>query len=218
MSKREEKAIVAGEEAGGGGGGVSLGKGAWDCDSNSEIPPEKEAIVFEEIANMDLPFEGIPTVPPRKDMDHFAFFCNGCRYRVTGIPQWKVSKVRRAGGDACTIVRCLGCRIKCHGNEKTMRSESRGGMAPVSAAGTGFPAAFHAEKCQRHAQVKQALFKGGLARSNKPAEVRNTPGIQKWEDIELIYAGQRMDNDETLSAYHVPPVCSGKIRGGRERL
>lgn len=23
--------------------GVSLGKGAWDCDANSEIPPEKEA-------------------------------------------------------------------------------------------------------------------------------------------------------------------------------
>jgi hypothetical protein len=23
--------------------GVSLGKGAWDCDTGSEIPPEKEA-------------------------------------------------------------------------------------------------------------------------------------------------------------------------------
>ena len=79
---------------------VSLGKGAWDCDANREIPPEKEvqtvpqaavtrmscresyvvashrnagcakAEVFEEIATMDFPFEGIPTVPPRKDMDH----------------------------------------------------------------------------------------------------------------------------------------------------
>lgn len=29
-----------------------------------------QAEVFEEIATMDLPFEGIPTVPPRKDMDH----------------------------------------------------------------------------------------------------------------------------------------------------
>lgn len=45
-----------------------------------EIPPEKEAIVFEEIATMDFPFEGIPTVPPRKDMDHMAFFCGGCRW------------------------------------------------------------------------------------------------------------------------------------------
>ena len=32
--------------------GVSLGKGAWDCDNNVEIPPEKEAEVFEEIATM----------------------------------------------------------------------------------------------------------------------------------------------------------------------
>lgn len=84
--------------------GVSLGKGAWDCDTNTAIPPEREvrifctryainlqttspfhpfnhrinhryqtilqADVFEEIATMEFPFEGIPTVPPRKDMDH----------------------------------------------------------------------------------------------------------------------------------------------------
>lgn len=35
--------------------------------------------MFEEIATMDFPFEGIPTVPPRKDMDHMAFFCGSCR-------------------------------------------------------------------------------------------------------------------------------------------
>ena len=29
-----------------------------------------QATVFEEIATMDFPFEGIPTVPPRKDVDH----------------------------------------------------------------------------------------------------------------------------------------------------
>lgn len=29
-----------------------------------------QAVVFEEIATMDFPFEGIPTVPPRKDVDH----------------------------------------------------------------------------------------------------------------------------------------------------
>ena len=43
-----------------------------------------QAIVFEEIATMDFPFEGIPTIPPRKDMDHFAFYCDGCRYRIKG--------------------------------------------------------------------------------------------------------------------------------------
>ena len=43
MSKQQDdKALVAGEEGGAGGGGVSLGKGAWDCDTNCEIPPEKE--------------------------------------------------------------------------------------------------------------------------------------------------------------------------------
>lgn len=36
--------------------------------------------MFEEIATMDFPFEGIPTVPPRKDMDHMAFFCGACRH------------------------------------------------------------------------------------------------------------------------------------------
>lgn len=104
-----EKALVSGEPpaakpaapaaasgGGGGGGGVSLGKGAWDCDTNSEIPPEREAIVFEEIATEELTFEGIPTVPPRKDQDHFAFFCNGCRYRVTALPEWPVERVKKA--------------------------------------------------------------------------------------------------------------------------
>lgn len=32
------------------------------------------------------------------------------------------------------------------------------------------------------------------------------PGLQKWEDLELIYAGQRMANDKQLADYHVPPV------------
>jgi hypothetical protein len=56
------------------------------------------------------------------------------------------------------------------------------------------------------AQVKQALFAGGIARSNKPEHIRNTPGIQKWQDLELLYAGQRMDDAKTLREYHVPPV------------
>ena len=42
MSGKEEKAALeAGAEA-----GVSLGKGAWDCDAKCEIPPEKEASSF----------------------------------------------------------------------------------------------------------------------------------------------------------------------------
>lgn len=37
--------------------------------------PHTQAEVFEEIATMDFPFEGIPTVPPRKDMDHMVRRC-----------------------------------------------------------------------------------------------------------------------------------------------
>lgn len=34
-----------------------------------------------------------------------------------------------------------------------------------------------------HAQVKQALWKGGIERSNKPQHVRNTPGLERWQDL-----------------------------------
>lgn len=34
--------VVAAEPSAGGGGGVSLGKGAWDCDNNVEMPAEAE--------------------------------------------------------------------------------------------------------------------------------------------------------------------------------
>ncbi len=131
---------------------------AWDCDTCSEIPPEKEAYVFEEVADMTHPFEGIPTVPQRKDVDHMAFFCGGCRYRVTAYPDWTALK------------------------------------------------------------VKEALFKGGIARANKPDDVRNTPGIQKAEDIELIYAGQRMANDKTLASYNVPPGCKCLIAAEKAKI
>mmetsp|Transcript_11621 Transcript_11621/g.29693 ORF Transcript_11621/g.29693 Transcript_11621/m.29693 type:complete len:171 (+) Transcript_11621:251-763(+) len=140
-------------------GNMSLGKGAWDCDENKLIPADKEAEVFEELSNMDMPFEGLPTVPRRKDMDHMAFFCSGCRYRVTAHPDWTVEK------------------------------------------------------------VKKALFDGGIARSNKPEGIRNTPGIQQWSDLELIYAGQKMDDDSKLMKdYFVPPGCQALIAIERAKL
>lgn len=52
-----------------------------------------QAEVFEEIATMDHPFEGIPTVPPRRNTTHMAAFCNGCRYRVTASPDMTVAEV-----------------------------------------------------------------------------------------------------------------------------
>jgi hypothetical protein len=51
--------------------------------------------VFEELATMDHPFEGIPTIPPRKDTAHMAFYCNGCRYRVSATPDMTVAEVSR---------------------------------------------------------------------------------------------------------------------------
>ena len=56
---------------------------------------------------MDFPYEGIPTIPPRKDMDHMAFFCSGCRYRVTAYPDWEV----RAGAGQAAAGR--GGRAHC---------------------------------------------------------------------------------------------------------
>lgn len=44
MAVATEKALV--ESGGAGGGGISLGKGAWDCDNNCEIPPEKEVCPY----------------------------------------------------------------------------------------------------------------------------------------------------------------------------
>lgn len=52
---------------------------------------------------MDMPFEGIPTVPPPKDRDHMAFFAGGCRYLVSAKPSDSVAEVKRrlfAGGIA----------------------------------------------------------------------------------------------------------------------
>ena len=40
--QKEGTDLVAAEPSAGGGGGVSLGKGAWDCDNNVEIPAEAE--------------------------------------------------------------------------------------------------------------------------------------------------------------------------------
>ena len=205
MSAKDSKAIVAaGEEGGGGGGGVSLGKGAWDCAANVEIPPEKEAYVFEEIATMDFPFEGIPTVPPRKDMDHLAFFCGGCRYRVTAYPDWTAARVSTrmfvwtAGRD---VIHELGALSYYAGGSKWRPVREWSGRVYR---GCRSPA--RRPRPPRELQVKQALFKGGIARSNKPAPASNTPGIHKWEDLELIYAGQRMADGKTLAEYHVPPV------------
>lgn len=48
-------------------------------------------------------------------------------------------------------------------------------------------------------RVKEALFAGGVSRSDDL--------IQQWADLELVYAGSVMtDNEALLSDYHVTPV------------
>jgi hypothetical protein len=57
----------------------------------------------QQIATMDMPFEGIPTVPPPKDRARLAFFAGGCRYLVTAAPSETVASVKEklfAGGIA----------------------------------------------------------------------------------------------------------------------
>ena len=45
---------------------------------------------------MEHSFEGIPTVPPRKDVAHMAFFFNGKRYRVSATPNMTAREVKQA--------------------------------------------------------------------------------------------------------------------------
>ena len=42
MVQTQTKKDAVASDTAGGGGGISLGKGAWDCDRNVEIPPEAE--------------------------------------------------------------------------------------------------------------------------------------------------------------------------------
>jgi hypothetical protein len=64
---------------------VGLGKGAWCCDTRSEIAPEDEAAVFEEIPTFAWTFphlKDVPTVSARTNTTHVAAWFDGCRYRV----------------------------------------------------------------------------------------------------------------------------------------
>ena len=64
---------------------VGLGKGAWCCDTKTEIAPEDEAAVFEEIPTFAWTFphlKDVPTVPARTNTTHVAAWFDGCRYRV----------------------------------------------------------------------------------------------------------------------------------------
>ena len=55
-----------------------------------------QCYVFEEIPNMDYPWEGMPTIPPHKDREHLTFFTEkDKRFRVRANPDEDVADVKR---------------------------------------------------------------------------------------------------------------------------
>jgi hypothetical protein len=51
-------------------------------------------------------------------------------------------------------------------------------------------------------RVKQALFDGGISRSNKPEDVRNTPGVQQWDDLVSVAT-----DSACMVEVPAPPTC-----------
>ena len=57
-------------------------------------------------------------------------------------------------------------------------------------------------------RMKQALWEGGIHRSDKASEIGE--GMSSWEDLVLVYKGQVMNNNlKQLAHYNVPPVSTG---------
>ena len=79
-----------------GQGGLGVGKGAWDCDTMREILPEEEPAVFEEVPTDEFQYEGIPLVPPRRQMTHMTAYFGGMRFRLEAYPDWTVAKFKQA--------------------------------------------------------------------------------------------------------------------------
>ena len=216
---------------------------------------------------MDFPFEGIPTVPPRKDMDHLAFFCGGCRWarwpwgcRAGMGRRWAVA-AQRGGLDRPAVFRG-GCRRVALALDLhiPMRACTTSPTPPASPShpATHCPTQLPRDRVPRlaggareagavqgrHRARQQA---GGRAQHARHPGARRTGRAlgarwcaalcwraawppcwppsrlppchpQKWEDLELIYAGQRMANGLTLAHYRVPPVGRAAGRAGAAPL
>ena len=186
---------------------------------------------------MEHAFHGIPTVPPRRDMSHMvrreegggkesveccrkktptplphsqAFFCRGCRYRVTAFPDWTAARV--SGMES--------------GGLKNEKKPSRFWSSPyiplqpprsnkpcgrvASLAPTAPMTRGRSRVCAGGRTWCVCFFGGrvgggGLPLSGKrkhtPSHTHLSLPIQT-----LIYAGQPLDNDKRLADYGVPPV------------
>lgn len=104
-----------------------------------------------------------------------AFFCGGCRYRVTAAPDWTVAKVTHA----------MACDARSSASMVLVPSDGIAGGLHVPKAISWAQQACAQQACAGvpGLQVKQALWAGGIQRSNKPEGKRHTPGLQKWEDL-----------------------------------
>lgn len=181
-----------------------------------------QAEVFEETVSMDYLFEGIPTVPPRKDMDHMVTVwhsssllnahsvqlsvCDTCLTVHTGLEVTQVRHNSQVSSPSAQVFFCSGCRYRVTAYREwtaaQVRTPWQGGLAPRLLCRPPAPNAavspIHVQLCMpcswsrrqlvasRPAlgmQVKQALWDGGIRRSNKPKAVRNTPGLQQWQDL-----------------------------------
>ena len=105
-----------------------------------------QAEVFEEIATMEYQFEGIPTVPPRKDAEHLAFFCDGCRYRharrrdsvfasrPANAPRPPQDQGQRRRDGSCHQAAPVGGRLRTRKPDDDGRSEGHCKVAPACCA------------------------------------------------------------------------------------
>jgi len=62
----------------------------YDEHQTPKLACAEQAHEFEEIATMDFPFEGIPTIPPRKDMDRMVSQFRGCPNIPLALPSRRI--------------------------------------------------------------------------------------------------------------------------------
>lgn len=163
---------------------------------------------------MELPFEGIPTVPPRKDRAHMVR--RECQWlwvppnKPGSSPTHMLCSVNDATAlltppvhtcptTACALCAAQGClRVGVVGDSLCSCRAVVLCRARLTPALHVRLQVFFCGGCRYRVtaapawsvgRVKQALWAGGISRSNKPPERRATPGLQRWEDLVRVWRG-----------------------------
>ena len=154
---------------------------------------------------MEFPFEGIPTIPPRKDVEHISFFCDGCRYRCASVTP--LERLKRHGV-ALGLRRYPTRRMKGGIDEKVAAIKQRlweGGCGRGAEMSTGKRKVI--ERCcapraiPRHATLSRC----SISQSPAPPVLSSAVARSRsWQNLVLIFAGQQMADEYTLRDYHVP--------------